>query len=69
MLEKTVTVHESGATIKTKCHKVAVVSLGEAGQHHCDFTKGGHCLSLSTHGGYSSQLLENGGGAGSGSTG
>lgn len=33
--------HESGATIKTKCHKVAVVSLGEAGQHHCDFTKGG----------------------------
>lgn len=34
-------VHESGAINKTKCHKVAVVSLGEAGQHHCDFTKGG----------------------------
>lgn len=47
-----------------------VASVGETEQHYKDFTKGGgQCLSSSTHGGYSSQLLAEQGGAGSGSAG
>lgn len=53
--------------------KLMAVSVRERKtvQLYCDFTKegGGRCLSVHSHGGYSSQLLEEQGGTGCGSAG